>query len=145
MTAARHLALAGCLLLAAPPARAERPGTVQEVLLRAKPAVALIVAEVTADLRVTCDGREVQATPKVFSATGTGWFIAADGRLITNAHVVQPAYRPPAEMTRGWTRQAAEAACLPVLLEAQSLRRGQRPEADERLRRRIQDTILPTA
>ena len=146
MTAARHLALAGGLLLAAAPAaRAERPLTVQEALLRAKPAVALIVAEVTAEVRAKCGGRDVQATPKVFSATGTGWFIAADGRLITNAHVVQPAYRPAEAMRRGWTRQAAEAACLPGLLEAQGLRRGQRPEVDERLRRQVLDTVVPTA
>jgi rhodanese-related sulfurtransferase len=117
---------------------------VQEALLRAKPAVALIVAEVTAAVRARCGPREAQATARVHSATGTGWFLAA-GRLLTNAHVVQPAHRPSEAQRRAWTRQAVEAACLPPFLQAQGLRRGQRPEVEERLRRQIQDTVVPTA
>ena len=146
MRVARHLSLlAGLVLAGPPPAAAEPPGSVQEALLRAKPAVALIVTEVGASVRARCGPREVQATALVHSATGTGWFLAGDGRLITNAHVVQPAYRPSEDLRRAWTRQAVEAACLPALLQAQGLARGQRPEVEERLRRQIQDASVPTA
>jgi rhodanese-related sulfurtransferase len=148
MRVARHLSLllAGLALAGPPPAAAATPPlSVQEALLRAKPAVALIVAEVSASVRARCGPREVQATARVHSATGTGWFLAADGRLITNGHVVQPAYRPSEAQRRTWTRQAVETACLPLLLQAQGLPRGKRPDVEERLRRQIQDASVPTA
>ena len=68
---------------------------VQEALLRAKPAVAIVVAEVGAEVAMNCGGRDIRVTPPPFRETGTGWFIDPNGRMVTNAHVVSPAYQPP--------------------------------------------------
>ena len=86
---------AGLLLMAGlpPPATAQR--SVQEGLARATPAVVLVVAEVASEVTLDCGAGPIKVTPPVFRETGTGWFIDADGWLMTNGHVVQPAYRPP--------------------------------------------------
>ena len=62
--------------------------SVQEAVLRAKPAVALIVSEVSADVQVDCNGDRTRVAPTPFRETGTGWGIDARGYLITNGHVV---------------------------------------------------------
>src|SRR5262249_34978873 len=77
------------------PAFAQRP--VQEGIVRPKPAVVLVVAEVSSELTLDCGagaGR-VKITPAVFRETGTGWFIDESSWLMTNGRVVQPAYEPP--------------------------------------------------
>ncbi len=68
--------------------------TVQEAILRAKPAVALVTAEVRADVTMNCGRGLVTVSPRPFVETGTGWFVDGRGWLVTNAHVVDPAYRP---------------------------------------------------
>jgi hypothetical protein len=86
--------------------------SVQEALLRAKPAVALVVAEVGGDVRVRCGaGAETTVTPPPFRETGTGWFVAPSGWLITNAHVVSPAHRPPDWLAREQTQKAIAQTC----------------------------------
>ena len=75
-------------------ASAQKPITVQEALQRAKPAVVLVVAEVASEVTLDCGSGPQKITPPVFRETGTGWFLDADGWLITNGHVVQPAYEP---------------------------------------------------
>jgi S1-C subfamily serine protease len=83
--------------------------TVQEILLRAKPAVALVVSEVGAEVRLQCPSGEVTVSPPAFRETGTGWIVNPHGWMITNAHVVSPAHRPP-----DWLRaQLAEKAARP--------------------------------
>lgn len=86
--------------------------SVQEGLLRAKPAVALVVAEVSAEVVVACGaGPEKKLSPAPFRETGTGWFLSPSGWMITNAHVVSPAHRPPRWVEQQQARSAVREAC----------------------------------
>ncbi|MBI4240884.1 MAG: trypsin-like peptidase domain-containing protein, partial [Candidatus Rokubacteria bacterium] len=127
------------------PASAERPFSVQEALLRAKPAVGLIIAEITAEVRVNCGAGETQVSPPAFRETGTGWFIDPNGLLVTNAHVVQPAHTPGRWLVNSFAKRGAEQACIPVLLRRMGLNPGERPAAEEQLKRQVHDTVVPTA
>jgi S1-C subfamily serine protease len=99
------------LLLAPALASAQSP-SLQEALLRAKPAVALVISEVGGDVTVRCGaGAATTVTPAPFRETGTGWFIASSGWLVTNGHVVSPAYRPPEWVAREQTQKAINQAC----------------------------------
>src|SRR5881396_432220 len=73
--------------------------SVQEAILRAKPAVALVTAEIRADVTMNCGQGPVEVSPAPFIETGTGWFVDGRGFLITNAHVVDPAHRLPPWVT----------------------------------------------
>lgn len=143
----RGLAGLGLLVLLGWPvhAAAADPIGIQEALLRAKPAVALIVAEVKAEVRVDCGGGEVEAVRPVYSGTGTGWFISPEGFLITNAHVIQPAHAAGASRVAAFTRRATEAVCLPVLLKQAGSSPAARGSVEERIRRRIHDSLVPKA
>jgi S1-C subfamily serine protease len=96
------------LLTAAAP-----PLSVQEALLRATPAVALIVTEVGGAVAVRCRAgaspREV--TPAPYRETGTGWFVDSSGWLLTQGHVVAVAHRPPSTLLRERAAQAIREAC----------------------------------
>ena len=109
--------------------------SVQEAILLAKPAVALVTAEVRAEVTINCGGRTVTVRPTPFVETGTGWFIDGRGYLITNAHVVDPAYRVPAWVTHELKKKAVEQACVDPVLRARGIMRGQRPELEESIRR----------
>ena len=88
--------IASVLLLAVPGIAGGAELSVQEALLRAKPAVALVVSEVASEVMVNCPtGGQQRVIPTPFRETGTGWFIAPNGWMITNAHVVSPAHLPP--------------------------------------------------
>jgi S1-C subfamily serine protease len=93
---------------------AQQP-SIQETLLLVRPAVVLVVTEVTSRVRVDCgSGRRIDVTPTPFRETGTGWFVAADGSIITNASTVAVALATP-----GWLRdhqlaRAIRSACLPA-------------------------------
>ena len=109
MRSMRRALLAGLLALASSTASAAEV-SVQETLLRAKPAVALVVSEVSSEVRLRCaSGGDVTVTPPPFRETGTGWFISPSGWVITNAHVVSPAFRP----TEGLRTQQAQKAARP--------------------------------
>jgi hypothetical protein len=69
--------------------------TVQEALLRAKPAVALVTARVDAEITMNCGKGPVTVKPPPFVETGTGWFVDGRGWVDTNAHVVDPVHRNP--------------------------------------------------
>jgi len=103
----------GALLLVLAPALASAQSpSLQEALLRAKPAVAPVISEVAGDVAVRCGaGAETTVTPAPFRETGTGWFIASSGWLITNGHVVSPAYRPPEWLVREQTQKAIKQVC----------------------------------
>ena len=73
--------------------------SIQESILRVKPAVVLITTEVRADVTLNCGRGPVTVSPAPFVETGTGWFVDGRGFIITNAHVVDPAYRLPAWVT----------------------------------------------
>jgi S1-C subfamily serine protease len=110
--------LALALLTLSPAVAAARDVSVQEALLRAKPAVAMVVVEVASEVTLRCGARVVTTTPSPFRETGTGWFIGADGWMITNAHVVSPAHAPSAAVRAEQARKAAAAACGEVTPEA---------------------------
>jgi serine protease Do len=100
--------------LAAPLAAAAQPAaSLQETLLRAKPAVALVVAEVGGPVTVRCGtgATPTKVTPPPFRETGTGWFVRPSGWLVTNAHVVSPAHRPPSSLVGERNAQAIREAC----------------------------------
>src|SRR5262245_49003583 len=88
------LALLGALGTPSP-ARSDAPIPVQEAMLRAKPAVVLVIAEVAAEVTLDCGSGPTTVKPPAFRETGTGWFIDSAGWVITNGHVVQPAYETP--------------------------------------------------
>src|SRR5881296_4555489 len=100
------------LLLLLPVTSTAAEISVQEALLRAKPAVSLVVAEVGSEVIVTCGGGgEKLIRPAPFRETGTGWFISPSGWMITNAHVVSPAHRPPTWVADQQARRAVREAC----------------------------------
>jgi S1-C subfamily serine protease len=144
----RLTALVGPLLLLAwgvwHPAHADRPISVPEALLRAKPAVALIVTEVVAEVSLDCGGGLTKVTPPAFRETGTGWFIDGTGWVITNGHVVQPAHEKPRWLVNQQAQRAVSTACLPKALEREKLKPGERPDAEDAIKRKLLDAVLPS-
>src|SRR5947199_3471944 len=128
--------VAGLLLatawLAEPPAAA--PCGIQEAILRAKPGVALVTAEIRADVTMNCGHGPVEVSPAPFVETGTGWFVDGRGFLITNAHVVDPAHRLPPWVTHELKKKAVDQACVEPQLKKRGIIQGQRPDIEERLR-----------
>jgi S1-C subfamily serine protease len=111
MRSMRRALLAGLVGLASTTANAAEV-SVQEALLSAKPAVALVVAEVSSEVHLRCaSGGDVRVTPPPFRETGTGWFITPSGWVITNAHVVSPAFRPPEWLRTQQAQKAARPGC----------------------------------
>lgn len=136
--------LVGLLTGLASPAGAQKPVTVQEIVLRAKPGVVLVVAEVAAEVTLDCGGGVQTVTPPVFRETGTGWFIDSRGWIITNGHVVQPAHTPPRWLVNQQAQRAVSTACLPKVLAARGINPGEKPELEDAIKRKLLDTVLPT-
>jgi S1-C subfamily serine protease len=107
--------------------------SVQEALLRSKPAVALVISEVAANVTLHCAGAERRAKPAPFRETGTAWFIDADGTLLTNAHVVASAQQPPAWLVNDLLERTVRMECLPSLLSRRGVAPGQRPDLERDL------------
>jgi S1-C subfamily serine protease len=100
------------LALLAPISPLAAEPSLQEALLRAKPAVALVITEVAAEVTLSCgDGGEKRVSPTPLRETGTGWFIAPSGWLLTNAHVVSSAQPPRKSAEEPLARRAAGEAC----------------------------------
>src|SRR5881628_2073438 len=139
--------VAGLLLatawLAEPPAAAAL--SVQEAILRAKPGVALVTAEIRADVTMNCGHGPVEVSPAPFVETGTGWFVDGRGFLITNAHVVDPAHRLPPWVTHELKKKAIEQACVEPQLKARGITQGQRPDIEERIRQAASAAALASA
>src|SRR5919204_568400 len=113
--------------------------TVQEALLLAKPAVALVTAEVRAEVTLNCGRGTVTVRPTPFVETGTGWFVDGRGYLITNGHVVDPAHRLPLWVIHELKKMAIDQACVDPVLRAQGFARGhlsrhppERPRREDR-------------
>jgi S1-C subfamily serine protease/rhodanese-related sulfurtransferase len=111
--------------------------SVQEALLLALPAVALVSVEVRANVTVNCGQGPITVSPKPFIEAGTGWFVDGRGYLITNAHVVDPAFRVPSWVTFDLKLRAVEEGCVNPALKARGLTRGQRPDLEEELLRAV--------
>ena len=117
--------------------------SVQEAILRAKPAVALITASVEAEVTMNCGQGPVIVRPAPYIETGTAWFVDGRGYLITNAHVVDPVYRLPPWVTHELKKKAIEQACVEPALKARGLMRGQQPNVEDQIRRDATDRTLP--
>jgi S1-C subfamily serine protease len=128
----------------ATPAHAQRNIRVQEALLRAKPAVVFIIAEVGAEVALDCGTGPVKSTPEAFRETGTGWFVDPNGWIVTNGHVIQPAHEPARWLVNQLAQKAVISKCLPAALERARLIPGERPDAEEAVKRRLLDTVLPS-
>ncbi len=126
------------------PAGAQRSFSVQEALLRAQPAVVLVVAEVAAEVTLNCGAGPTKVTPPAFRETGTGWFIDSAGWLITNGHVVQPAHETPRWLVNQQAQRAVSTACLPKVLKSMGLQPGDRPDLEEAAKRKLLDQVLPS-
>jgi len=126
------------------PAHAQQGLSVQETVLRAKPATVLIISEVSAEVTLNCGGGSETVKPAEFRETGTGWFIDPSGWVITNGHVVQPAHEPPRWLINQMAQRAVTKACLGSALKAERMQPGDKPEAEEALKRRLLDKVLPT-
>jgi S1-C subfamily serine protease/rhodanese-related sulfurtransferase len=119
--------------------------TVQEAILRAKPAVALVTAEVRGEVTLDCGDGPVTVTPAPFVETGSGWFVDGRGHVVTNAHVVDPVHRLPAWVTYELRRKALDQGCVEPALRARGLMPGQQPDLEDRLRREAAVRALPGA
>lgn len=138
-------ALAFAQASAPPVATGQQDVSIQEALLRVKPAVVLVIAEVAAEVTLDCGSGPLKVTPPAVRETGTGWFIDGNGWVITNAHVVQPAHERPRWLLHELGQRAVTSACLPGALKRAGLEPGQRPEAEDAIKRRVLDLALPTA
>jgi S1-C subfamily serine protease len=139
------VALALLAALAAPaPARGQAI-TVQEAMLRATPAVVLVIAEVGSEVTLDCGNGPTTVKPPAFRETGTGWFIDSNGWVITNGHVVQPAYETPRWLVNQQAQRAVSMACLPKALERAGITQGERPDVEDGIKRKLLDRVLPTA
>ena len=85
-----------------------------------------------------------KVTPPVFRETGTGWFVDGDGWVVTNGHVVQPAHETPRWLVNQQAQRAVVTACLPKALERARIVPGEKPEADDAVKRKLLDKVLPT-
>jgi S1-C subfamily serine protease/rhodanese-related sulfurtransferase len=132
----RLLLLTSSAALATPPSPSFAL-SVQEALLRAKPAVALVTAEVKATVTVSCGREPVTVTPSPFIEAGTAWFVDGRGFLITNAHVIDPAHRLPPWVVHDLKRRAIDEACVEPALRSRGLVPRQKPEIEEQIRRAI--------
>ena len=130
----RVLGLGGCgvCLAVVGSAWAGSPPGTTELLLTAKPAVVIIVTEVSSAVRLACpNGSPQRVTLDPSREHGTGFLITPDGYIVTNGHVVQ-AYHDAddQEIRETALRQAVEQACVSSGLS-------------EERKRQVVDNLLP--
>src|SRR5947209_20480852 len=106
--------------------------SIQEAILRVKPGVVLITAEVRADVTLNCGRGPVSVSPAPFIETGTGWFVDGRGFLVTNAHVIDPTRLPP-WVTYELKKNAVEVGCVEPALRARGLVHGERPDIEDKI------------
>lgn len=141
----RRFALALALVVV-PAATVSAQASLQETLLRAKPAVAIVVAEVGADVTVRCGGGDaVTVTTQPFRESGTGFFVSPSGWMITNAHLVTPAHQSPQWLLNHHAEKGVRAACVPDLLARRGLAPGQRRDVEDEITRQVLVGALPSA
>ena len=124
---------------------AETNISIPEAMLRAKPAVVLVTAEVAAEVTVDCGSGSTTVKPPPFRETGTGWFIDGNGWVVTNGHVVQPAHETPRWLVNQLAQRAVSIKCLAKELERAGLAPGESPEREDAIKRKLLDRVLNTA
>ena len=131
----RSLALAA-ILMALPAAAGAQDLSLQEMILRSKPAAVIVVAEVGGQVTLRCGGAEKTVSPVPYRESGSGFFVSPRGWVVTNGHVVFVAQEPPRRwMTGHLIEKAFRAECLPDLLAKRGLSVGDRPELEDALAR----------
>lgn len=135
----------GLSLAAAPLPAAGQGMSLQEVILRTKPATVLVVSEITSEVTVNCGDGVQKVTPGPFRETGTGWFIDSNGWIVTNGHVVQPAHELPPWVAHDQAQKGVVQACVWNVLARQNLSPGQRPDLEESMKRAAFARALPGA
>jgi S1-C subfamily serine protease len=131
-----HPAVFAALLILLPtPARAQEI-SLQEMLLRAKQPVAVVVAEVGAQITLRCAGIDRTITPAPYRESGTGFLVNPRGWVVTNAHVVFVAHEPPRRwLTSHLVDKAFRSECLSAVLARRGLALGERPDVEDALAR----------
>jgi S1-C subfamily serine protease len=119
--------------------------SIQEVILRAKPATVLIVTEVASEVVVRCGDARLRVSPPAFRETGTGWLVDPSGWILTNGHVVRAAHEPSAWLVGQQAQKAVAGACVPAELARRGLAPGERADIEEEIRRRALRRALPSA
>jgi S1-C subfamily serine protease len=128
----------GFLILLAPGVVIAQPASIQETLLKVRPAVVLVVTEVTSRVSLDCgSGREIEVVPTPFRETGTGWFVAADGSLVTNASAVAAALGAPDWVRDHQLTRAVRSGCFSGEAEADDGARPRDLQGLEEATRRI--------
>ena len=136
--------LASRLAAQAPPrAWAADTMSLQEGLLRAKPAV-VVVSEVAAEVALDCGAGPTKVTPPVFRETGTGWFVDGTAGSSPTATSSSPRTRRHRWLVNQQAQRAVVTACLPEALERARFVPGEQPEADDAIKRKLLDKVLPT-
>jgi len=124
------------ILLMSPSFVVAQDNRLQETLLSAKPAVALVVSEVAAEVALKCGGEvEIKAKATPYREAATGFIVNPRGWVITNAHVVAAGYNPPAWIGLQLAEKAFRAECLPGLLSRRGITPGAQPELEDQLAR----------
>jgi len=126
-------------------ARAADVPTLQEIILRAKPATVLVIAEVGSEVVLNCGSGWKKVSPAPFRETGTGWLIDGNGWIITNGHVVQPAHEGPPWVVQDQVQKAVMDVCVYDELERRGMAVGQRPDLEDQLRRAAMGPALQSA
>ena len=106
-------------------ARAADGISLQEIILRAKPATVLVVAEIGSEVVLNCGAGLKKISPAPFRETGTGWFIDSNGWVVTNAHVVQPAHQGPPWVVQDQAQKAVIDVCVYEELERRGFAAGE--------------------
>jgi S1-C subfamily serine protease len=119
--------------------------TLQETLLRAKPAAALVVSEISATATTDCEGQEVTGKAEPLRETGTGWFVNASGWIITNAHIVSAARDASPAIDAMLRDSAVKASCLRLILARRGLSPGERPDVEDEVARQLTARVVPRA
>ena len=127
-----------------PTAGADTKISVQEAVLRAKPGVVLVIAEVAAEVTLDCGAGPITVKPPAFKETGTGWFVDGNGWVVTNGHVVQPAYETPRWLINQQAQRAVSMGCLGKALDRAGIQPGERPDAEDAIKRKLLDRVLPS-